>query len=135
MAAPGIAPAKEESFYTDAEGVRVTNTRLIIGQTTFAMSNITSVSCGAIRPKRLGPMLFMGLGGVCLLATFSGAGNATPMGVFLILCGVAWWALQKTKYCLCVASSSGEVKPINSKDKQRIEKIVQAVNESMIARG
>ncbi len=34
---------KEICFYSDDRGVRITNTRAIIGNTTYAMANITSV--------------------------------------------------------------------------------------------
>jgi hypothetical protein len=136
MSTAGTAPAKEEiSFYSDNSGVRVTNTRLIIGSTTYAMLNITSVSRAETPPSRVGPVMFLLVGTLSFLGGLSGGSNITIFGVFMMAIGAFWWKTQKTKYHLVIASASGEAKAITSEDKQRVDKIVSAVNESIIGRG
>lgn len=137
MGTTGAVPAKEEiNFYSDNTGVRVTSSRLIIGQTTYAMLNITSVSCAAQLPSRIGPLFFLLIGALCLIGGIGGSEAALiGWGVFLLAIGGLWWKLQKTNYHLRIASASGEANAVSSQDKQRIESIVQAVNEAIIGRG
>jgi hypothetical protein len=102
MLTTGLVPAKEEvSFYSDTEGVQVTNSRLIIASTTYAMLNITSVSCAFEKTPRGGPMSFILLGVSSFIA---GLAASSPMfivfGVPMLLIGGYWWKVQKIKYHL-----------------------------------
>ncbi len=135
MATPAIAT--EITFYSDEAGVRVTNSRLIIGPVTYAMLNVTSVSRTFTKPNRVGPALLLGIVALCLVASFSGHFEPTPLVWGLVLTGLVAliWKLQKTKYHLRIASASGEANAITSIDASQIDRIVEAVNEAMIKRG
>jgi hypothetical protein len=137
MGTTGATPAREEVIvYSDENGVRVTSSRLIIGQTTYAMLNITSVSCAADPPSRIGPLFFGIFGALLFFAGLSGKVTQLALvGFSLLAIGGLWWKLQKTHYFLKVASASGEAKAVTSTDKQRVDRIVQAVNEAIIGRG
>jgi hypothetical protein len=138
MGTTGATPAKEEiNFYSDNSGVRVTSSRLIIGSTTYAMLNITSVSCAAQPPSRTGPLLFLILGALSFFRGFSGHGEQglVVFGTLLLVIGGLWWKGQKTQYHLKIASASGEANAVTTTDKQRVENIIQAVNEAIIGRG
>lgn len=137
MSATGTALGKEETtFYSDDGGVRVTSARLIIGSTTYAMLNITSVMRAVEPPKRIGPLLFL-IGGLFIFGGgLSGSDlSAVVWGVLLLGIGVFWWWKQKPQYHLRIASASGEANAVTSPDKDRVDKIVQAVNEAIIGRG
>ncbi len=56
-------------------------------------------------------------------------------GVFMLAIGVLWWKGQKTKYHLRISSASGEANAVTDFDKQRIDNIIQGVNEAIIGRG
>jgi len=129
--------APEVTFYSDEGGVRVTNSRLIIGPVTYAMLNVTSVSRAFTKPNRIGPALLLGIGAICLVASFSGHFESAPFvwGLVLTGLGALIWKLQKTKYHLRIASASGEANAVTSVNADQIDKIVQAVNEAMIKRG
>jgi len=135
MATPAVAT--EITFYSDEGGVRVTNSRLIIGPVTYAMLNVTSVSRIFTKPNRVGPAVLLGIGALCLVASFSEHLDPTPLvwGLVLTGLGALIWKLQKTKYHLRIASASGEANAITSVDAGQIDRIVQAVNEAMIKRG
>jgi ABC-type uncharacterized transport system permease subunit len=139
MSTPALSPVSSEvPFYTDEQGVRVTNTRLIVGNTTFAMASITSVSRMVEEPNRAGPIV-TGLVGLVVLV-IGAAQTPTSVGVIafgvvVIAAAVAWWILQKTLYGVRVASSSGESRFISSNDGKRVDSIVQAVNDAVISRG
>lgn len=129
--------APEVTFYSDDGGVRVTNSRLIIGPVTYAMLNITSVSRAFTKPNRLGPVVLLVIGGLVILASFSGHFEIGPfmIGVVFAGLGALVWKLQKTKYHLRIASASGEANAITSVNADQIDKIVYSVNEAMIKRG
>ena len=135
MTTPAMAP--EVTFYSDEGGVRVTNSRLIIGPVTYAMLNVTSVSRAFTKPNRLGPILLLAIGGLVTLASFSGKFEIEPFMIGIVFTGLGAlvWKLQKTKYHLRIASASGEANAITSVNADQIDKIVQAVNEAMIKRG
>src|SRR5437867_4068283 len=110
------APA-EVSFYTDEQGVRVTNTRLIVGTTTYAMGNITSVRRTIEEPSRSGP-IFVGIFGLLFfivgISEFHKSLGLIAFGGLLLGVAALWWKGQKTTYGLRIASSSGESTPISS---------------------
>ena len=135
MTTPAMAP--EVTFYSDEGGVRVTNSRLIIGPVTYAMLNITSVSRAFTKPNRLGPVLLLVIGVLVVFASFSGQFEFELFmtGIILAGLGAVVLKLQKTKYHLRIASASGEANAITSVNADQIDKIVQAVNEAMIRRG
>jgi Family of unknown function (DUF6232) len=135
MTTPAVAP--EVTFYSDEGGVRVTNSRLIIGPVTYAMLNITSVSRAFTKPNRLLPVLLIVIGVLVLFASFSGHFEVGPFMIGIVLAGLGAlvWKFQKTKYHLRIASASGEANAITSVNADQIDKIVQAVNEAMIKRG
>ncbi|MFQ5664642.1 MAG: DUF6232 family protein [Terriglobia bacterium] len=127
---------KEEiTFYSDGHGVRVTSARLIIGDTTFSLANITSVRKISTNPDRRGPLKFMVIAvGVLFLAIALESGVLAFGAVVMGGLGVLWWKGQRPVYELHIASASGETAPLKSDDKNRVEKIVQAINEAMIQR-
>jgi hypothetical protein len=125
--------AEETSFYTDQKGVRVTDKRVIVGNTAYALANITSVSTAVEKPKLTGPILFIGIGILLLIGAASGnSGGSAVFGVLLLLLGVVWYLGCKPMWHLKIASASGESTPLQSIDQQWITGIAHAINEAMI---
>jgi hypothetical protein len=127
--------ADETSFYADQNGVRVTDKRVIVGDTTYALANITSVSTTIEKPNLTGPILFIGIGILLLLGAVSG--NSVGLGffgLFLLLLGAVWYRGCKPRWHLKISSASGESTPLQSQNEQWITSIVQAINEAMIHR-
>jgi Family of unknown function (DUF6232) len=137
MPTAGVAPTKEETiFYFDNGGVRVTSSRLIIGPTTYPMLNITSVLRAEERPSRVGPLIVLIIGGLCLLNGLAGPEHgAAVFGVFILVGDILWWKGQKIKYHLGISSASSEANAVTDFDKQRIDNIIQGVNEATIRKG
>jgi len=127
--------AEETSFYTDQQGVRVTDKRVIVGDTTYALANITSVSTTIEKPSLTGPILCIGLGILSFLGLVSGDNGILPIfGIFLLLIGVVWYRGCRPRWHLRIASASGESTPLQSTDQRWISSIAQAINEAMIHR-
>ncbi|MBI4200545.1 MAG: hypothetical protein HY535_08765 [Chloroflexi bacterium] len=119
--------AKEKTFF-QSEEVTVTNSRFMVGSKTFAMSNITSVKASEQEPKRLYSI------GLIVLGVFVLTGSV-GIGVVISGIGVAWLLMQKTKYHVTLTTAAGESSALGSKQREYIEKVVQALNEAIVARG
>ncbi len=128
--------AEEVTFYSDDQGVRVTNTRLIVDNTTYAMANIASVARTATEPNYTGPLLLIVAGVIIFFAAISGKeSGGWLLGVILALAGTLWWRSRKPIYHLRITSASGESNALWSKNKNYVDKVVQAISEAMIHRG
>ena len=131
-----MAEEKEMTFYSDDRGVRITNTRAIIGATTYAMANITSVSMGVKPANRIPGSVVAILGFLILLITgLLGSSGGVIFGVILLGIGILIAAIIKPTCIVRVGSASGEADAISSKDKKYIQTIVNAMNEAFIKRG
>lgn len=127
---------EETTFYSHESGIRVTNTRVIIRNTTYAMANIASVRAAVTKPSRNGPILFIVFGVLALLG--GGAGESAGiavLGLVIGVLGVLWWMVQKPTYHVRISSASGEVDALSSPGKEHIESVIQAINEAIIKRG
>ncbi|MFQ5927976.1 MAG: DUF6232 family protein [Terriglobia bacterium] len=49
--------------------------------------------------------------------------------------GIAWWRGQRPTHHLRIASASGESSALSSENKNRIDRVIQAINEAIIQRG
>ena len=128
--------ADETSFYSDQQGVTVTDKRVIVRNVTYALANITSVSTEVEQPNLSGPVLFVVIG-VASLVLFSANtqnGFLIVVGLCLIVLGVIWYRGSKPTWHLKISSASGEATPLQSANEQWIRAIVQAINEAMIRR-
>ncbi|GIV87342.1 MAG: hypothetical protein KatS3mg054_1371 [Chloroflexus sp.] len=126
-----------ETIYYQDENITVTNTRAIFGTKTFAMANIASVSMVEIPPNR-GPAIAAALGGLlfaCICMALDGRWLSLIVLVLGIAIAIAIAVSVKPTYAVRIASTSGESNVLTSKDREYIQKIVNAVNEAIIRRG
>lgn len=124
---------KETTFYSDDRDVRVTDKRLIVGNTMYAMANIASVSTALTKPSRRVPLVFIAIGALVFLAS-GGDSTGLTYGAILLAVGILWWKAQKSVYHLRISSASGQSTAVSSSDRSYVERIVQAVNEAIIKR-
>jgi Family of unknown function (DUF6232) len=125
--------SEETSFYSDQQGVRVTDKRVILGNTTYALANITSVTTAVEQPSVRGPILFILIGIFLIVTSASQRSSGMAVGgVVLLLLGVVWYRGCKPRWHLKIASASGEATPLQSPNQQWITSIAQAINEAMI---
>ena len=97
----------DEHVFLKEKGVTVTNARFITYGKTQVLAGITSVAVGS--------GLFMGL-------------ISAGLGIF-------WLAMQKSVYIVQLESASGKVDALESKDKDFIFRVVDALNNAIVARG
>lgn len=128
--------ATEPTFYSDERGVRVTPTRLIIGSTTYAMANISSIRTERRDPSRRSAYITALIGlGILIFFAAIGVGPGIGIGVIVLGAGLAWAFYLKPTYNLKLTSASGETDALSSKDKDYIDHIAIAINEALIRRG
>ena len=127
----------ETTFYQNASGtVNITNARAILDGKTYAMSNITSVNMGIISANRALPIVILIVSG--LAAIFSLLNNSAGAFVlFAAVCGLTYFYYRslKDKFIVKLGSSSGESDGMSSTNKEEIQKICAALNESIVSRG
>jgi Family of unknown function (DUF6232) len=128
--------AEEISFYSDQKGVRVTDKRVVIGNTTYSMASISSVSTKVEEPSRSGSVLCIAIGVGLVIAGLSRqrSGGLVILGVFAALFGYFWYRGCKPRWHLRISSASGESTPLSSTNKEWIASIAQAINEAIIHR-
>ena len=131
--------SEEEVIYTDNQ-VSISTSRIVLGATTYALRNITSVKMTFTPAKRGCAILLLIFGALTLLI---GLGKGSSDGVGAVLGGLVvggiigglgylWMRSSKDDYHVLIASSSGEAKALTSKDKAYIEKIVTAINDAIV---
>lgn len=129
----------ETTFYSDSL-MQVTNSRLIIGGKMYPMASIASVAAVKLSSdSKLAAALF--LGGLLSLAIgfFSYTNRGACLGFgFILLAGFVAkvvYEVRNPKLAVVVESSSGSVRAVISRDRPYIQKMVDAINEAIIARG
>lgn len=118
----------EEQIFFDEGGVKVTNARFVTFGKTQALSGITSVSTLVRKPSRFGPVLLIIIG-MCTVA-------ASPVfGFLMIALGILWLMSQKSVYIVQLESASGVSNALESKNQDFIFRVVDALNDAIVARG
>lgn len=126
-----MAQIMREQTFLNEGSVTVTNARFIVYGQTYAMSGVTSVKSLEFPPSRKGPIILIVIGIISMLA---GKG-AILVGILFLAAGIGWWLLQKSKYSVALSSASGEVQALTSKDGDFVFRVVNALNEAIVARG
>jgi hypothetical protein len=129
---------QEQKIYLD-KVVAVTTTRVVVGGTTYALRNITSVSLTYTPPRVLGAILLLFVGIIIFfIGEFLSYGGISPTAIIayvaagIIVCGTIFGMCRaKSTYHVCLASTAGEVHALTSKNKAYIEKIVVSINDAI----
>lgn len=133
---PQPATSKTETTHYQSGDITITSARAVIGDQTYSMSNITSVSMLAIQPNRTGGIILALLGLLfAAVGWASGGGLFLWLGVLGLAIGIIIIASLRTKYAVCIGSSSGESNALISPDKEHIHPIVEAINKAIAERG
>lgn len=124
----------EEPLYRDTT-VTVTPTRLIVGNETYAMRNITSVR-GVKLPAKNG---LLGLA-AALFAAFGIVSwtDSKALAAFWLLLSAGslfLFFLVKPRYLIVVLTSGKEHTAFQSPEEHRIAEILAAINQAIIAQG
>ncbi len=133
-AAAQPARVAEQSFFERGD-VLVTNTRLVRGDETIAMSGVTSVRAHTIVPSKKGPIIVIVVGVLILLGGSQSGLMAVLVGVAVMGLGLWWYMSIKNIHCVRLVTASGERDAITNTDFKYISGIVAAINQAIIHRG
>jgi hypothetical protein len=121
---------KETLFYSDDKGVRITSNEVVVGDKTYPMLDISTVSLSTIPPNRTGAMwgvaLSLGIGAI-----------AIPMQAWLgaltgaALAGYCIWRMMRLRprYSVVLGNATGRVNAVTSSDRTYIQTIVHAMDD------
>ena len=123
---------EEVEFFNNGE-VSVTSARFRVGASTYAMQGVTSVKRGQKDANKL-PAFLVGIIG--LFMTFGAdTSGAKLIGILLVILSIFIFKKLKPEYSVYLNSSSGESQALQSKDRSYIDKVIEALNQSIIHRG
>jgi len=131
---------QQERTYLSHTNATITNTRAIIGGKTYAMGLVSSVQMVEIIPKRTWPIILL-VGGILMgIAGFASGSEMDAIlcrgpGLVLALIGGVWLASLHDQYAVRIATASGEMDALKSEDKERIQEVVDALNQAITDRG
>jgi hypothetical protein len=129
-------PKPKETTYFQEGDVTITNARVIIANNTYSLSNITSVSMKPIQPNLIFPLIILIAGFLLGLCGFANQSiGFLAFGSIGVIIGFAVMFLNKRKYGVRIGSASGESNALVSRDKDNIQKIVDAINTAIVERG
>ncbi|WP_145590350.1 DUF6232 family protein [Yersinia aleksiciae] len=122
---------EEKEFFSHGD-VRVTNARFTVSGATYAMNGVTSVKKLQTKHSKVGPVILAIIGA---LVTFNTGGEVRIIGILMLLTAIFWFGKIKPEYVVVLNSSSGEAQALKSHDKDYIQSVINALNESIIFRG
>lgn len=119
----------ETTFYQD-NSVTVTQSRYVTNSKTYAMRNISSVHIFEIIKSKNKAFFFALFGLIFLFSK-----DVFWVGLIIIALGIWWFVSIKNEYAVRISTNSGEANSIISKDRNYIQKIVNALNDAIVHRG
>jgi hypothetical protein len=130
----------ETIYYRDGSAI-VTNLRATVGGKTYALADITSVSVGQKHPGRWVGII-VAVVGIALVAyaasLISSGGTAwlfVVVGAVIAIVGGYLAISPRTEHFVIIASSSGEAHALTSRDKVRIAKVADIINDARAKQG
>jgi hypothetical protein len=128
----GALQASETTFFND-RGIMVSSTRIVVGNTTYPLRGVTSVTPTVVKPGRVGPVLAIAFGVLGLVGSHFKTG-AIVLGLIFIGPGIAL-LLRKPTHKLHVTTTAGIVEVISTDDSQFAQALAASLNNAIIARG
>nr|WP_154324867.1 DUF6232 family protein [Pantoea sp. 201603H] len=123
---------EEVEFFNDGK-VSVSSARFRVGASTYAMQGVTSVKRGQKDANKLPAILMVAIG-LFMLIGVEHFGSKS-LGVLLMVIGVILFKKLKPEFSVYLNSASGESQALQSKDKGYIDKVIEALNQSIVHRG
>jgi hypothetical membrane protein len=133
----------EEHVFLQAEGLYVSNTKVILHGTTYATANITSVQKRFTPASKGCAYIFVA---VLALATIGSLGNfrsghfGESLLMFLVFAGllaagIFWLRSLRPTYHVVLASASGERQGMSSKDNELVDRVIGGITDAITHRG
>jgi hypothetical protein len=132
-----MAEQSQERVLFEGDGIKVTDKRAILGNKTYAITNITSVQKSKKNKGQLLPfiLIILGIGlGLAALVNIKQGGACLAVGVVMVLIGGLLVSNAKDRYIVRLGSASGETDGLISPSEELIDTVVEAINQAIIGR-
>jgi hypothetical protein len=125
---------QERFFLEDVSGVSVTNTRLIYRGKTYALANVSSVSLERRNPHSKAGLVFL-LAGIAVVFLNGPGSNwgAVGFGALLSLVGAGLRLMRN--FVVRLRTAGGESDGLTTGNRRVAERVVQAIEQAIVARG
>ena len=132
----------EEHIFFEDKNTKITNTRFVVSNQTYAMSSVNSVKVIAndITPSKNGAMI-VGVIGILFLAMHISNAPSTLGGYVFPTTMLAWstyWLKSiKTQYehIIVLTTSSGEMSALKNNDEVYIKNVEKSLIQAIVHRG
>ncbi len=139
----------KERAIPDEKEVQITSTQIITSRATHSLSDVTSVETSYRPPRKLIAYFLLWVGGLLslfllTLGTHARGGDTyffvaalflSLSGLVLFFLGIRSLKRAKPVHTAVLATSLGAKESISSEDPELIQRVVEAVEEAMDARG
>lgn len=136
--------AKVEQVFYDRDGVRVTSARFQVGAQTYAMNAVSSVAYQKREAETGGGWGLLAVGSALLFFDLLALAVMTfSLGIVLFglgalaMIGGGWSIVRSAKptFIVALTTASGQSTALSSPDREYVESVVHALNESLVSRG
>lgn len=129
--------ASSEVVYYTQGNVQISNARVVLGGTTYAMANITSVAMAEQPASKLPGIIAAVVGALIALCSIGARSGIGGLIFGLLIVGVGAYMLinAKPQYIVRLGSASGETNGLSSPDRAYIQQVVSAINQAIVKRG
>ena len=134
--------AERVYFDRKRDRVRITSTRAVFADKTYALAAITSVEARRLDPERslpygviLAGVVACGVAAFFFLESVLLGASVLMLGLGVVVLGAVWGLQIGPTYAVILRTSGGERKALVSADKGEIKEIVDALNDAIIDRG
>lgn len=118
-----------ENIFYSKNDISISNSRFIVGSTTYAMNGVTSVKMGKKDPEYGGAITLFVIG-IAIMYFWS-----IWIGLGALALSIILFATLKPTYIVVLNSSSGESQALTSEDLNYIKDVIEALNSAIIHRG
>lgn len=133
-AQPPAAPAQADPVYHSDSDITITRSRAIVGGVTYSMANLTSMVIVPHNELAGCGYLLVFPGAFMTLLLFTGEEVVGFLGVLALIAGIK--LLRKKTWILYISDASDKhAHPVYHKDREYLQKIVDAFNQAIADRG
>jgi hypothetical protein len=125
--------ASNEHIYYESTRVRVTSKRVMIGSTTYALGNITSVRVEKQPGSKASAIVagMVGLAGLLWAFTDTSRVLCFLLGPAALAAAAILWYKNKDMFVLKIRSAAGEKAALSHEDREPVQEVADAINEAM----
>ena len=132
---PPAPPSRsQETTYFSNGRTLVTSNRFVVGETTYSLRNVSSVTIGCrkgLRPALMGSAVFCFIIGLCGLPA-----GAEVLLVFVVIASTLFGLalLIRPRYVVALTTNAGEQAALESTDRSAIREVVESLQRAIAER-